>query len=202
MNILDLTKLDVKDLQKVDYKKLWIDIKKSPDSLIMLLIVISAIIFSICYYQKRSQELGTLRNDVIAMRQKVDLVKQYNFHKNEINLFLKDLPKELPQDELIAKLTDMAVKRGVKIESFTPAAGSNEKLYKSTNLRFEISSDRYQQIWLFTYDIEHAGYLLRVENWNGSMEGLKRSFSRKAGDNALSQLKIGLEIAAIEVNKE
>jgi Tfp pilus assembly protein PilO len=202
MNLQDLSKIDIKDLQKLDYNLLFAEVKKKPEAVVATVLVVGALIFSIGYYQQRYQELRSLRGQINVLQKKTSLITTYNTRKKEVNSFLEKLPQVIPENELINKLTDMAVHRGVKIESFSPTGGRNEKLYKTTSVRMEITAEKYQQIWLFTRDIEYSGYAMRIENWNGSLVSSQAMRLNESSMDKDSLIKVGIEITSIEVKKE
>lgn len=205
MNLMELTKLDIKDLQKVDYKQLLTDIQKQPDILFSLVLVIGALIFSLFYSQSCQKEQRTLRYQITALQKKTGLISTYNDKKEELSDFFTNLPKQVPENEIITTLTDLATKRGVKIESLTPSGGQDNKLFKTVNFRIDVSAEQYQNMWLFTRDIERSGYNLRIENWVGNLDANRKSTNKRAGEISRETdnlIKANIEIAAFKFIKE
>ncbi len=204
MNLQDLAKLDINDLQKIDYNQLLGEIKKKPDILVAVVLIVGSLIFAIGNFQKGFKELRSLRGQINVLQKKTTLIRTYNDQKKELGDFLEKLPKVIPDNDLIATLTDMAVHRGVKIESFSPATGRDAKLYKTASLKLEVVAESYQQIWLFTRDIERSGYALRIDSWTGNLVSTGgKGFGRlETTEKNGSFLKVNLEIVSIEVKKE
>ena len=211
MNLADLSKIDIKDLQKIDYAKLLQDLKKRPDILISIVFVLATLSFSVNAFTKKKGELSSLQQEVSKLEEKIKVIDSYEAVKKELTDFLANIPEKILENDLINKVTDFAVSRNVQIESYTPMSKQSSPLYDLTSIDLNVSAPDYKNVWLFMNDIEKSKYAIRVENWAGSMDakGDSRNNSRKrvlsgGAGVASDQPSIGfrLEISAINLKNE
>lgn len=207
MNIPDLSKIDIQDLQKLDYMKLLQELKKRPDVLITVVLVLVTLILSVNIFMKKSQELQSLQQEISKLEAKDKVIAQYDTAKKELTDFLVNIPKTLLENDLINTVTDFAVARSVQIESYTPARKQSLAIYDLTSISLNVTAAEYKNIWLFVNDIEKSKYAIRVENWSGSTDVTTRNTaSRKINLSDLNPVQSGvtarLEIAAINLKSE
>ena len=208
MNLAELSKLDIKDLNKIDYSKLGDTLKKNPEQLITVLIVIGTIVFSVHYYVKKKMELRRVTIQINELLNKKTAMDEYNNAKTSHDDLLNNLPQGLSEDTLSNALTTMAIHRGVRLESFSPAKKMDEKLYELTSINLEISSKEYDNIFLFIHDIENSKYNLRIEALQGTILDTLASQRRRSQRQSRSEeeetpeIRIQMEIASIIFKNE
>ena len=169
LKLADLSKLDIKDLQNLDYQKLIMDAGRRPDLAISILTPLIAIFISLNIFSKAQHELKSLAGDVAVMKEKIKLVDHYNTAQGEFQQFFKTVPPKVTENEFVDKITDLAVKRRVQIEAFSPAKNQSDPLYDLTMIDLNVNTKNYEDMWLFISDIENSGLAIRINSWTGSM---------------------------------
>jgi len=169
MNISDLLKLDIKDLQKIDYKKLVEELRKRPDALINIVVVLITAIIFFNLTSSHQKESKKLKRDIKKLTEKVEEIDRFNKAQQELDSFLDTLPGALPEDEFVNTLTDLAVKRNIQIESFSPTNTKSTPFSDTITIELNLSLDSYKNLWLFIHDIENSQYALKINNWQGYM---------------------------------
>ena len=208
MNLAELSKLDIKDISKIDYSKLGEHFKKNPEQFITAVIVIATIAFSAHFYIKKKLELGRVTVEINELLKKKTAMDEYNKAKKNHDDLLNNLPQGLSEDTLANALTTMAIQRGVRLESFSPAKKMDEKLYELTSINLEISSKEYDNIFLFVHDIENSKHNLRIEALQGtildSQITQRRRSQRQANESEeqTPEIRIQMEIASIIFKNE
>ncbi|MFA5260330.1 MAG: type 4a pilus biogenesis protein PilO [Candidatus Omnitrophota bacterium] len=208
MNLSELSKLDVKDLNKIDYLKLGEQLKKKPEQLITALIIAGAIVFSAHFYITKKMELRRVMIQIDELLRKKVAMTEYNNTKKSHDDLLNNLPQGLSADALANTLTTMAIHRGVRLESFSPARKVDEALYELTSINLEISSKEYDNIFLFIHDIENSEHNLRIEDFQSTildaMVSQRRRSSPQASRDTVEtpEIRIQMEIASIIFKNE
>lgn len=210
MNLRDIAKLDLKDLQKVDYQGFLKDVSKKPDKIIIILAPLLAIFVGFKTFTNTQTERRTRSSSTVLMESKIVLVDEYKKSQEDLNSFLATMPKQITESEFVNKITDFAVKRGVQIESFSPAKNQRDPLFDLITINININSKKYENIWLFINDIEKSGLNIRINSWSGSMgprAQQQQTVFRRPQQNFIdsienSVINVRLEIAAISFKNE
>ncbi|HOY09832.1 MAG TPA: type 4a pilus biogenesis protein PilO [Candidatus Omnitrophota bacterium] len=209
MNLSELSKLDVKDLNKINYSKFGEHLKKNPQELVTTLIVIGAIVFSAHFYINKKMESRRITIQINDLLKKKVAMTEYNNAKKSRDDLLNNLPQGLSADTLANVLTTMAIHRGVRLESFSPAKKIDEPLYELTSINLEISSKEYDNIFLFIHDIESSQYNIRIEDFQSTifdtMVSQRRQQPQQAGRDKKEErpeIRIQMEIASIIFKNE
>ncbi len=171
MNLSTLTKLELKDLRKIDLAGLKNSLLSRPDIFINFLwiaLTIFAIIFISHNYR---EDQSRLKDRIDKLEQKLTVLRKYQDIKKEYDAFLSQFPKMIPGDEVIDKISDFAVKRHIQILSFSPAEKQKSTFFEITNIVINIASSQYEDIVRFIHDIEEAALAMRIKRWSGRMRG-------------------------------
>jgi Tfp pilus assembly protein PilO len=206
MNLAQLSRLDIKDLKKVDYNKAWEEIRKRPDILVNLGSVLLTIVFAGHIYSKNHDATRAVGAQTTLLQQKIASIDAYNEIKNELNTFLGTIPVSINEEDFINTVTDFASAREVQIKSFSPAGKKDDPFFQSTRFVLNITSGSYAKIWLFIHDIEQSAYPFRIESWQGTSSGLsdirRRRSSSSGSQSDDSQISVQMEIASINFKKD
>ncbi len=208
MNLKELSKLDIKDLNKIDYGKVGEQFKKNPEQLLTALIIIGAIVFSAHFYINKRMELHRVTIQINELLKKKVAMTEYNDAKKSHDDLLNNLPQGLSADALANTLTTMAIHRGVRLESFSPAKKIDEPLYELTSINLVITSKEYDNIFLFIHDIESSQYNLRIEDFQSTVLDSfisKRRYPQQPVGEAKEEnpeIRIQMEIASIIFKNE
>lgn len=200
MDLVELSKLDIKDLKKVDYKKLLQDIQKKPELAVGLLIGVAAVAVCLHLFSRAGVEGQSLRAEIKKIEEKIKAIADYNSTQEEFNQFLANLPEKITENTLIEKLTDFAAARNIQIESFSPAKSQSDAFYDLTGVVIDITAKEYKDVWLFVHDVENSKYAIRIDTWAGSMGPRSQGAMRRRGETAAPDdlwLNVRLEIAAV-----
>ena len=189
MKISDLNKIDIKDLQYIDYNQILGDLKKKPDVLIGIVAILATLIFSLYFYSNNNKNMKATRAELHIAKQKKDEIDLYNSIQKNFAEFEKSMIKKVSEDNFIKKITDIAVKRKIQILSYSPSSSNKHPLYQLSIISIDVSANTYKDMWLFIHDIEQSGENFRVDSWNGSLAGNSRN-SRRRGRQERDQSSI------------
>ena len=74
MDLVELSKLDIKDLKRVDYKKLLQDIRKKPELAVSLLIGVAAVAVCLHLFSRAGGEGQSLRAEIQKIEEKLKAI--------------------------------------------------------------------------------------------------------------------------------
>jgi Tfp pilus assembly protein PilO len=164
MDLNELTKLNIEDLKKLDYKVLAKDLKKRPDILAILGVILVTLVICLNIYAGRQNEIRGLQSKASLLERKIKLIDEYDAAQKELEAFRGTLPKKMTESELIDKITDLTTARNIRIESFSPAGATETPLYTTSEFSLNIATKNYKDALLFIYDIEKSPYSIRVDH--------------------------------------
>lgn len=204
MDWRELNQIDIRDLKNLDYGEILQKIRRRPDVLINLLLVMGSLIFCLRYYAKSQAETRTAKVDIPQLEKKIKNIKGHESLKKELDYFLTHIPPSIEGEKFINQVTDFAVKRNIQIESFTPAKERDEPLYELSSFTMSVSAKDYRDIWLFIHDIETSPQCIHIVSFSGYMDlalqggrgGMRRTSTKM--DPQKSRIKADLEIASIK----
>ncbi len=204
LKLADISKLDLQDLQKLDYQGFLKDLTKQPDLAISLAAPLLAIFIGFNMFTKSQTEHGSLKSGLLQMQEKIKIVEEYSQAQEGMDKFFSEIPPKVAENEFVDTITDFAVKRGIQIESFSPAKNQNDPLYDLTIINLSASTKTYENMWLFIHDIENSGLSIRINSWGGNMGQQSQMSSRR--NRAYSDpndlwVNFRLEIAAVSFKK-
>ena len=189
MNIIEkLNKMELKNLQNIDYTKLLTKVKGRPDLLITIGAIVAAVFISSKIYIHNSGKMDSTKKEIKALEEKITAINNYKQKEEELKQFVSHIPEPINGNNLMNLLTDLAVKRQIQIESFSPSADRNTPLSDMSGLILNLSSDDYKNLWLFIHDIEQSAYPIHIHRL-------------KASSNQGSKLSMQLEIVAVNLEK-
>ena len=198
MNLLELNKLDLNDLKKIDYKQFLQDTLKRPDLIVDILVILISLVACMHFYSKNQNEIKTLRNDVANLESKTEAIDEYNTTNTELESFIDNIPEKITEEDLIDLVTNFAVSRNIQIKSFSPTKNYTDDVHEVTSILLRIVSENYKDIWFFIHDIENAPFPLRIDRLSGSMV---TSRSRRHKTTSSSQVNIEVEITSVNFKK-
>ena len=204
LKFADLSKLDIQDIQKLDYQGFLKDLIKRPDMAISFLAPILAILVGFNIFSKSQIERRSLSADLAQMEGKIKIINEYNNAQAGLEKFFAALPPKVSENEFMDKITDFAVKRNVQIESFSPAKNQSDPLYDVTMINLSVNTKTYENMWLFIHDIENSGFSIRINSWAGTMGQRGQNGGRRnpaQGNMNDLGINVRLEIAAVSFKK-
>lgn len=178
LNQIDIAKMDIKDLQNIDYQKLISSIRKKPDIAISIVIPLLAIFISFNIFAKSTAERRNLSNKNQAMENKLVVLTEYKTAESELQTFLESLPSKITENDFVNTITDFAVKNNIEIESFSPAQNKSDPIYDLTMINLSANTKNYKDAVHFISDIEKSKANIRINSWSGNkgvpQEGTRR----------------------------
>ena len=204
MNLAELSRLDIQNLQKLDYNKLLRNLAKRPDLMIAIGLVVATLFFSATAFQRRRKELTSLKQEIETLGARLKVMNNYEDIKKQLSDFQTQAPAELMGDDFIKTVTDIAVSHNVQIESYSPAKKQSSSLYDLTSIVLNLSAE-YKNVWTFINDIEKSKYSIRIENWTGNMDADTRTTTRRRismeEQSQQPWVNVQVEIASINLKK-
>lgn len=178
MNLKDLSKLEPKDLKNlINQGQLQSMIAGSPVILLNIILIcatIGAIVFAFQSYTRTTAEM---EQQIAALEEKSLALEKLNIAKGNFDEFKTVIPKTISENKLIQLLSEIALRSGVQIISFSPAQSTQNIFLNLTNVEVTIASVNYQDIIRFMHDIETSIYSIRV----GRVAGIERDPSDGPG---------------------
>jgi len=200
MKLSELSKLDIKDLQKIDYNQLGKEVTKRPDYIIIAVSIIMTLFLSLHFFSKNRKMASALKLEVQTLEDKVAVIEEYTDTKAELTALQDAIPEPLTQEGLINLVSDFAFKRNLQISSLTPGQTEEEKYHDVISVHVQIESSDFKNIWLFVHDIESSKLALRVDEWRGSRGSSTGSRSRRRPSQANINRKMNFQIQISVVN--
>ena len=169
MNLNDLSKIDIKDLQKLDFDQVREEIQNRPDILINTLLIGVTLFAIIFFYNKYGHQTKQLKGQITELKEKLDVVKEHDQSVRELKEFTDKFPKSISNEQLIDKINEFALRHKIQILSFSSAENISEENWTSSSVIFNLSSESYVNLLLFIQDVENSSYALKIEKWSGSV---------------------------------
>ena len=116
-----MKKLTVKDLKSFNLAQVKEIVSKRPDIFINILLIGLTLFGTIYLYSHRTRESQRLQSEVQQMTEKLAAVQEYEAVGKEYEEFIKAFPQPIPGDQLINKLSQVAVSHNIQILAFSPA---------------------------------------------------------------------------------
>ena len=175
MKLQDFKKIDINDLKNLDFAKILEEILAKPDMAANAALVILSLFVMFQIFNGRQGEIKTLKGKLEQLEKKGAVIETYHATQKQFTAFISNLPKGVPEDTVIEKLTDFAANHDVQILSFSPAKMESKKFYDKVIVNLNIISKNYKNLCLFVNDIENSPYALRLERWGGFMEEAEKN---------------------------
>ena len=170
MNLNELSKIDIKDLKKIDLGQVREEIQNRPDILINVLLIGFTLFAIIFFYNKYEHQAKQLKGQITGLKEKLDVVKEQDQAVQKIKEFINKFPKPISNERLIEKINEFALNHKIQILSYAPAENISEEYWTSNSVVFNLASESYANILLFIQDIEKSPYALIIEKWSGSVK--------------------------------
>ena len=202
LNQIDIAKMDISDLQNIDYQKLLASVRKKPDIAISISCVIIAIFLSFNIFMRVESQGKTLTTKNAEMEAKLKILTEYKTAQSELQTFLGALPPKITENNFINIITDLAVKNNVQIDSFSPAQNRNDPVYDLTIINLSASAKNYLNVQLFIKDIENSNANIRINSWSGSkgipQGGARRGQNQTNAEDLLINFRLDLALVTFK----
>jgi hypothetical protein len=169
MNLKDLSKFDVKELQNIDWGGFKDRLFSQPDFFVNILLALITVSFVFSSSKKLISSSQQLQSQQAQLKIKLDALNQLNATKKTHKEFLEKAPQPVTDDQLIETLSEFAFQRDVQILSFSSPEKKSNNLLVLTSIELKIASEKYENIILFINDIENSSYAMRIGEWSGKL---------------------------------
>lgn len=177
---IDISKMDINDLQNINYEKLFKDIQQKPDKIIGICACLIAVFLSFNIFNKTQVKKRSYQNKIYEMEEKVKIIDEFKNAQSDLEKYLKSIPPKLTENEFINKITDIAVSNNVKIDSFSKSEDKNASSYDLISLELSAAADTYKNVYQFLHDIENFDSTIRVNTWSGNLSTANNNYQRKS----------------------
>ena len=199
MNIIkQLSSFDVKDLKNIDIKQARELLQSRPDIFINILLIGLTLFATIQIYSWHANQLNKTNDEITLSKEKLDVVAQQKKIRGEYDQFVNIFPPSIPTDQLINKLSELALKNKVQILSFSPAEAKGNNYFELTTVKFNISAEDYNDMLSFIQDIENSTYSIRVGKWSGKSD---YDYSQQNDIEIKKPFDVTIEIESIKLKK-
>jgi Tfp pilus assembly protein PilO len=205
MNLKDLNNINIEDLKNLDWAEAKDRFLSQPDRVLNVLMVIMTISVLFFVYKNYTRVTKALGKKVSDLQEKSAALDKFNAAQEELNNFMKDVPKEISGDELIEKLSQFAINRNIQILSFSPAKEKSNNYVSLTSVEIHVTSDNYADIILFMRDIENSPYSVRITKWVGfptTADSVSRGWGGaiigQGPDNTKKAIEATIEIGSVK----
>jgi len=165
-----LNSIDAKDLKKLDLsrlKELNIDLIKEelatkPKILfntIFTIATILAILYSVGSYKNKTSQINA---EIVSLNKKLEMIQMTSATETKYKDFLAKLPRVIPNNQLIGKISEFAEKAKINVISFSPLKTNESEFVNQYIVNLNIKAETYQDLLNFINIIENSNYTLKV----------------------------------------
>lgn len=197
---IDISKMDINDLQNINYEKLFKDIRQKPDKIIGVSACLLAVFLSFNIFNKTQTKKMTYRIKTFEMEEKSKIIDEYKAAQSELENYLKSVPPKLTENEFINKITDIAVSNNVKIDSFSKNEDNSASNHSLITLEISALVNTYQNLYQFINDIETTNSSIRVNSWSGNLTSAnsQRRADDTSPESALINFRINISLVTFK----
>lgn len=182
-----MKKLMAKDFKDFNVVKIKETVLQRPDIFINILLIGLTLFGTIYLYSIRVREGLRLQTEVQKMEERLAAVQEYEAVEKEYKEFVQAFPQALPSDQLINKLSQVAVSNSVQILAFSPAEKKSSDFFEQTSVSLNIVSDNYDNMVRFIKEVESSSFSIFVQEWSGKV---KEKLSERRRDRRAEELKV------------
>jgi len=167
MEFNNLLQLDINTLKNINWTKAREELWRRKDKLVVFVLIVVTLILCIYLFFGKSRENATLRTHVTSLEKKLKALEKLNSTKKDLEETKKKFPMEIPDDELISKIANLANAHGINISNFSPLSSDDRGMYTLTLVRLTgVVANDFKTMWAFLHDIENLSYAIRIESWS------------------------------------
>ncbi|MBN1869617.1 MAG: type 4a pilus biogenesis protein PilO [Candidatus Omnitrophica bacterium] len=167
MNLKDLNKIDIKDLQNIDWSQIKNRVLTQPDLAINIVMSLITVIILFTTFDKYKATSKIFNDEITDLEKRLAAFEKFEDTEKQTKEFLDKIPKAIGSDQVIQTLSEFAVRRSIQILSFSPAQKKSNNFVSLTSVEVNVASENYANLVLFIRDIENSPYPIRIINWAG-----------------------------------
>lgn len=202
MDLKDLNKISIQDLQNIDSKEALDWLKNKPSILIKILLILITIFATIYCIKTNKVTEETLRIKISELKEKDSSYKTLAITKRKYKEFINEFPKGLTANDLIDKLGTFASRNDIEIRSLSPAKITRFSYFNKITVGIKVSANEYTDLIKFIDKIEDAPFAIKLNKFSAKLESgsnaRNRNNSQKKDD---SKISADFSISAIELKK-
>lgn len=195
MNIPDLSKIDIKD---IDVNKLKDQAIQNKEVVSQVVLVLISIVVAIMFFNQSQFEISQYKYKIATLQAKTGAIEEYNNTQSSVKKFLDQVPAHVPEDKIISFVTDYAGQNNVRILTFTPAVVEKKNTLETTMLKFTLTADSFASMVRFMSDIERGKDFMQVWSCEVEPQSDVRTPSR---EKKLIPVNFRIEVASLRVLK-
>jgi hypothetical protein len=161
ITIEELKKIDLKNIDVVKLKALFLEKKDSLAQAAVILLTIFLLISFIKGYFKSTAEVNA---EIKQLNEKVEYLSSLESSKKQIGKYLNAVPKSIDEDELSSQIADFASQNKITILSFSPGQKTEDEKSVTMKGRFDTQASSYKDFLSFLKALEDAPFALRVDS--------------------------------------
>lgn len=201
MNFKDLSQIDVKDVirHKLDKKTLQTFYK---ENLFLIINISICLIIFVSFFVTSSlnkKNLATLDYKIKETTKKLSTYQILKNNQENFNNFIEAYPKEISGDELISRISELALTHNIQIVSFSPTRAKENDFAEFVAINIKISTKNYTDAISFLQDIEHSPYAIRVNKWQSTANYSNRRSNNDTLEDELPTINATVEIGSIKL---
>ncbi len=204
-----MKKLMVNDLKNLNLAKIKEIVSQRLDIFINILLIGLTLFGTIYLYSTRVREGRRLQTEVRQMTEKLAAAQEYEVVKKEYEDFIKAFPQAIPSDQLINRLSQVAVSHSVQILAFSPEERKSNDFFEQTSVSLNIASDNYDNMVSFIKEVESSPTSIFVQKWSGKVreKPVERRRDRRVEEPKVLEsnedviIEANMEISSIRLKK-
>lgn len=198
MNIIEkLNSMEVKDLQAIDLSEVKEQVLKKPIILVNISLIILALFGIMIIKGKNKQKLTKIKAEITSLQKKISTINDTKVIDDEYAQYVSNFPKPIDKVQFIDQITEIARTNDITIESFSPGKNVKKDFQSIDKLTLNITSENYQNLLGFVYDIENSQYALLIKNFSAHPQR-----TRRRAQNQTNTLNARLTIESVSLDIE
>ncbi len=201
MDLKELSKLDIKDLKNLDYQAIYTKLKKRPDIIIDIAVILAMLIFCIMYYGNQKAALSAQSITLMTLEKKERAFTELQQAQEALKSLKSAIPEPIQESQLIDIITQNASEHNISIASFSPAVTAVQPAGTTITLSLDITAPSYTHLWTFIYQLESKYTAIRIDTWSGQMISANvRQWGRTSKDASADPNSINASLTITAVN--
>jgi len=184
------------DLSSIDADMARDFLEEHKELTLSVILIVGSIFGSFYLYGKQMDEVKQIERKVVQIQEKAEPSKDLKAIDKTVAEYISHFPASLTDQELIEKITTLADKHGIQIDSYSSTSVDDKGFYTALSLLLSGVASDYLSLAQFVYDVEYAEYALRINTFSA-----QPIMEKKGSVKEDAPLKIAIEIAVLQLKK-
>lgn len=198
MNAIDLLRLDINDLKKIDVKTVGQQLLARPDILISAGALLLSVIIAVSIVKNKRAQLNQIESEIFSLSDKQPAIDEYNAAKQQLDDLLTTFPPSWSDRALLAAVTQWAVQHHLEITSVLPTGKEERPDYTRSGFRIQVQAADFNDLLRFLRTIETDPHGVRIDELD--IKGPSYVSDRSVGYSSGYQADLGETTPTITVN--